>query len=309
VRLMGAPRAARSVSQGRTYTINGLTLWSVTTIIGNGLPKPAIAGWQAKSIAEFAVANWRQIGGMLGAVRLMRTQDSGSFIISDPDAVDGAVDWLKGAPWRESKRKMSVGSAVHAEAEAYALGTPRPEPLPAVAPYLISFRNFLEDFKPDFELVEATVFNVTEGYAGTLDAVAKVGGRRFLFDWKTGKDIYPDVALQLAAYEHAEGVLLRDGTTAPMPTVDGCCALHLTEHDPELAALDPTYRGYYVVPVATGKPAFDAFLYVREVMRWMEETSKGVLSQPVTNPAALVALYPETITPTPEKAPKKRAAA
>jgi hypothetical protein len=299
-----SPRAARQVSQGRTYTIDGLTLWSVTTIIGNGLPKPAIAGWQARTIAEYAVANWRQVGGMLAAVKLHRTADAGSFIVSDPDAVDGAVDWLKGAPWRESKRKMSVGSAVHAEAEAYALGTPRPEPLPAVAPYLTSFRNFLEDFKPDFELVEATVYNVTEGYAGTLDAVARVGGRRFLFDWKTGKDIYPDVALQLAAYQHAEKVLMRDGSSVDMPAVDGTAALHLREFDPGL----PGDRGYEVVPVATGTVAYNAFLYVREVMRWMEDTSKGVLSQPVTNPAALVALYPETITPT-EKPPKKRVAA
>lgn len=301
------PRAARSVSQGRTYTIDGLTLWSVTTIIGNGLPKPAIAGWQAKSIAEFAVANWRQIGGMLGAVRLHRTQDAGQFIVSDPDAIDGAIDWLKGAPWRESKRKMGMGSAVHAEAEAYALGIPRPEPMPAVAPYLTSFRNFLEDFKPEFELVEATVFNVTEGYAGTLDAVARIGGRTFLFDWKTGKDIYPDVALQLAAYERAEKVLRNDGSTVDMPAVDGCAALHLTEFDPELAALDPSYRGYHVVPVATGQAAWDGFRYVREVMRWMEETSKNVLSQPLTNAAAFVALYPETVAPAVAKKPRKAA--
>lgn len=298
------PRAARSVSQGRTYTINERVLWSVTTIIGNGLPKPAIAGWQAKSIAEFAVANWRTIGGMLGAVRLSRTDDASVFIISDPDAVDGAIDWLKGAPWRESKRKMNVGSAVHAEAEAYALGIPRPEALPAVAPYLTSFRNFLEDFKPDFQLVEATVFNVAEGYAGTLDAVARVGGRTFLFDWKTGKDIYPDVALQLAAYEHAESVLMRDGSTAPMPPVDGCAALHLREYDPDL----PSDRGYSVIPVATGDAAWAAFRYVREVMRWMEETSKGVLSQPLTNAAALAALYPETVVPAVAKSTRKKVA-
>jgi hypothetical protein len=303
-----APKAARSVSSGRTYTINGLTLWSVTTIIGNGLPKPAIAGWQAKSIAEYAVANWRQVGGMLGAVRLARTDDAGTFIVSDPDAVDGAVDWLKGAPWRESKRKMGIGSAVHAEAEAYVLGIPRPDPLPAVAPFLISFRNFLDDFKPEFELAEATVFNVAEGYAGTLDAVLSVGGHRLLFDWKTGKDIYPDVALQLAAYEHAEAVLLPDGSTRPMPSVEGAAALHLREYDSALDVGDTPDRGYSVIPVATGQAAWNAFRYVREVMRWMEETSKGVLSQPISNPKALASLYPSTVAAAPAKTRRKAAA-
>jgi len=287
---VASPKAARRVSQGRTYTINGLTLWSVTTIIGNGLPKPAIAGWQARSIAEYAVANWRQIGGMLGAVRLSRTDDQGTFIVSDPDAVAAAVDWLKGAPWRESKRKMDIGSAVHAEAEAYVLGIPRPDPLPAIAPYLLSFRHFLEDFTPDFELTEATVYNVKEGYAGTLDAVLRIGGRQLLADWKTGKDIYPDVALQLAAYERAEAILLPDGSSTPMPAIEGAIALHLREFDPAM----PEDRGYSVIPVATGQPAWDAFRFCREVMRWMEDTSKGVLSQPITSPTALAALYPET---------------
>ncbi len=304
-----APKAARSVSSGRTYTVtrDGVTytLWSVTTIIGNGLPKPAIAGWQARSIAEYAVANWRQIGGMLGAVRLARTDEAGVFIVSDPDAVAGAVDWLKGAPWRESKRKMDVGSVVHAEAEAHVLGIPRPEPLPTIAPYVESFRHFLDDFKPEFELTEASVYNIKEGYAGTLDAIVRVGNRRLLVDYKTGKDIYADVALQLAAYERAESVLLPDGSSAPMLPVDGCVALHLREYDPAR----PDDRGYSVIPVATGQAAWDAFRYCREVMRWMEETSKNVLSQPMTNPAALVALYPQTVIPKAPAKPRRRKAA
>jgi len=58
-------------------------------------------------------------------------------------------------------------------------------------------------------------------------------------------------------------------------------------------------------PVATGQPAWDAFRYVREVMRWMEETSKGVLSQPLTNAAALAGLYPAVNAPAPDKKPRK----
>lgn len=287
----GAPRAARTVNRGRIYTVNGQSLWSVTTILGNGLPKPAIAAWQSRTIAEFAVANWRQIGAMVSTVRLRPTVE-GYHIVTDPDAVAGAVDWLKGAPWRESARKMDVGSAVHAEAEAIQLGTPRPEPPLTVARYIESFRHFLADFEPEIELTEATVYNLRESYAGTLDTIMtfRLGElrRRLLGDVKTGKDIYPDVALQLAAYEHAEAILLDDGTSVAMPEVDGAFALHLREYDPAL----PEDRGYSVVPVATGQAAWDAFRYCREVMRWMEETSKGVLSQPITNPAALSFLFP-----------------
>lgn len=285
-----SPKAARTVSRGRIYTINGQSLWSVTTIIGTGLPKPAIAGWTARTIAEYAVANWRQIGTMLSTVRLRASED-GTHLVSDPDAVAATVDWLKGAPYRESERKMNLGSAVHAEAEAYVLGTPRPESPALVARFIASFRHFLEDFAPVYEMTEATVYNTREGYAGTLDAVINVQGRRLLVDYKTGKDIYPDVALQLAAYARAEAVLLDDGTSVAMLPVDGAFALHLREFDPAT----PEDRGYSVIPVEIGQGAWDAFRYVREVMRWMEETSKGVLSQPITNPDALAFLYPETI--------------
>lgn len=297
-----SPKAARTVNRGRIYTINGQSLWSVTTIMSNGLPKPAIAGWQAKTIAEYAVANHRELSARLQAVKLTR-DPAGKLIglISDPDAVQAAVDWLKGSPWRESERKMDLGSAVHAEAEAVQLDTPRPEPRPDVAPFIDSFRHFLDDLVPEIEMTEATVFNLRESYAGTLDAVMTIGGRRLLIDFKTGKAIYPDVALQLAAYAHAESVLLDDGRTVPMLQVDGAAALHLRAYDPET----PADRGYSLIPVdiadtdPTAMPyrqsPWDAFRNCREVMRWMEDTSKNVLSQPLATPEAVSFLYPELI--------------
>lgn len=287
-----SPKAARTVGRGRIYTINGQSLWSVTTILSNGLPKPAIAGWQARTIAEYAVANHRTIAAMVEAVRLSRTPDGSTFIVTDPDAVLGAVEWLKGAPWRESERKMTLGSAIHAEAEAFVLDTPRPEPPLPVRPYVESFRHFLEDFAPIYEMTEATVYSPKESYAGTLDAIVSIGRRRLLVDYKSGKDIYPDVALQLAAYAHAEHVLLDDGTSVDMLPVDGAAALHLRAFDPAV----PGNRGYSLIPVDIGEPIFTAFKFAREVMRWIEETSKGVLSQPITNPDALAFLYPATVT-------------
>jgi hypothetical protein len=291
------PKTARRTNTGRLYTINGRQYWSVTTIIGSGLPKPAIAGWQAKTIAEYAVANHRQIAGMLGAVRIVidsKKPDKPIQVVSDPAAVKAAVDWLKGAPWRESSPKMDLGSAVHAEAEAYILGRPRPKPLPLVAPYIESFEHFLEDFAPTYYqtpsaylMTEATVYSPREVYAGTLDAIIEIGAHPILIDYKTGSGIYPDVALQLSAYANAELVLLPDGTSEPMPKVAGAAALHLQPYDPDV----PEVRGYELIPVDIGPKVFASFKYVREVMRFQEEISKGVLSQPITNPAALAFLY------------------
>ena len=49
------------------------------------------------------------------------------------------------------------------------------------------------------------VYSRTFGFAGTLDAICTIAGRRGLLDIKTGRSgVYPEVALQLAAYAHAD---------------------------------------------------------------------------------------------------------
>jgi len=254
---------------------------AVTTIIKGGLPAPALMGWGMRSVAEFAVANYRQLYAMCSAsYRFERDADGKVMgVIDDPDAVVSAIDWLKGSPYRERDRKADRGTAVHEQAEAYALGKPMP-PVPAtIEGHVGAFRQFLDDFHPAYVeheglwLAEASVFNRAESYAGTLDAIADIPGLgRVLVDYKTSSGVYPETALQLAAYRHAEFIGLPDGTEWPMPPVDGCAVLHLRAD------------GYAFIPVIADDQVFTAFKYVREVFRWQEETSKGVIGQPIPVP-------------------------
>ena len=292
---MSAPKASRTTSRGRLYEWRRPDLpldqeverfWSVTTIIKGGTPAPALQAWGMKAVAEFAVANYRQLGAMVGSSYRFERDPKGAIvgILDDPDAAQSAIDWLKGAPYRERDRKADLGTAVHDQAEAYVLGKPMPEPDPSIAANVQGFRNFLEDYQPEYArldggmwLAEASVFNRPEQYAGTLDAIADVPGLgRVLIDYKTGKDIYAETALQLAAYRHAEFIGLPDGTEWPMPEVDGCAALHLSP----LAGP----RGYALRPVIADDRVFLSFKYVRETFRWMEETSKGVIGAPLSPP-------------------------
>lgn len=283
------PKNARQTRAGRLYEWRSPTanigdpperFWSVTTILKGGLPSPALTAWGMKAVAEYAVANHRQLSSMLQTVRVRPTSE-GMAIISDPDAVQAAIDWLKGSPYRERDRKGDIGSAVHAAAEAHILGKPWPAPDGDVAPYLEQFRRFLDEHKPEFELAEATVYNRTEAYAGTLDAIAVIPGRgRALIDYKTSgrqKDgkpgVYPEHALQLAMYRFAEFIGLPDGTEAPMPAVDGCAVLWLAPDD------------YELVPVTADEQVFLAARYVRETFRWMEELSKSVVGQALPAPS------------------------
>lgn len=293
---MSAPKNARRTSTGRLYEWRAPDLpmdqeperfWSVTTIIKGGLPSPALTAWGMRAVAEFAVANYRQLAAMVGSSYRFERNEDGRIvgILDDPDAVVSAIDWLKGSPYRERDRKADAGTAIHEHAEAYALGKPMPAPAPEIADQVAAFHRFLEAYRPEpvkhpdggFWMAEASVFNRTEAYAGTLDAIMDIPGRgRCLIDYKSAKGVYAETALQLAAYRFAEFIGLPDGTEWPMPKVDGCAVLHLHPNaGPE---------GYALIPMVADEQVFTAFKYAREVFRWAEETSKGVVGKPLPAP-------------------------
>jgi len=144
---------------------------------------------------------------------------------------------------------------------------------------MASFVGFLETYRPEYLATEATVFHRAQGYAGTLDAIVRlmVGGRwlQLVIDYKSGRDIYAEVALQLAAYARAEFVGAPDGVTElPLPAIDAGAVLHIradgTPAVPRLVRIDDA--------------VFRAFLHAREVFRWRKEIAKTALMQEIAPP-------------------------
>lgn len=258
---MSPRNATTSRSGSRYYDWRGDRYFSVTTIIGGGVPKPALINWAKKFTAEYAFDNFSTLGEMHA------NEDR-----------DGAIDWLKNAAFRSRDKAADLGSIVHASCEAVALGKPVPPWPPTAKPRMEGFKSFLEDTQPDFHNVEASVYNRTERYAGTLDAIATIAGRRYLLDIKTGKGVYGEVALQLAAYRFAEFIGGADGDEVPMPEVDGCAVLHL-----------PEAGGYQLIDVRADAEVFRFFQYVREVFYWQTRTSKSVILGPLDQLAGEVA--------------------
>jgi hypothetical protein len=271
-----------SSRDGRFYVWRGRNYWSVTTIIGGGLPKPALINWAKKFTAEYAVEH-------LEALK--------ALVADDPK---GAVAWLKDAAYRDRDRKADLGSHAHDAAEAYVLKQPFPEWPPEVAAIMTGFLNWLKDWSPVFTAVECPVFNDSHRYAGRLDAIIEIATEdlpacpmwgetptdrpwRVLADYKTGKGIYSDVALQLAAYRHAETFLgLPDGSEAPMPDVDGCAVVHLRPNGT-----------YQFLPIQTDEDVFRSFLFTREVFRFTLETAKDAVGGPFALPDRALTLQLE----------------
>src|SRR4051812_22280409 len=232
---MTAPKNARSKGGKRFYSWRNENYWSVTTILG-ALPKDALINWAKKYTAEYAVANIDTLTTML---------------VGDEPDLAGAVDWLKNASFRARDKAADLGTYVHAAAEAYALGQPWPEYPPEAVGRMDAFKLFLEEHKPVFLATEASVYNRTQRYAGTLDAIVQLGDRTLVIDYKTrggtnypvsgrtnSGGVYPDDALQLSAYRHAEFIGVADGSEAPMYPTDGAAVLHLTDDGYHLIEVD-----------------------------------------------------------------------
>jgi hypothetical protein len=268
-----SPKNATTSRTGqRFYTWRAENYWSVTTIIGGGMPKPALLPWGIKSVAEGAVDDRVVLRAMLDKCTSPGECHTGNYCLE----CERTVKYLKGLPYAHRDRAADIGSYVHAAAEAYVLGKPFPPWPPVVKPRMDAFVRFLGEYRPAFEATEASVYNRTEHYAGTLDAIATIEGRRLLFDHKTGKAVYPEVSLQLAAYRHAEFIGMPDGSEAPMPGVDGAAVLHL-----------PESGEYELLEVRADRTVFTAFLYVRECFRFQEQLSKQVILGPYNEVALL----------------------
>lgn len=277
-----SPRGANTNKRtGQRYYVwkGAERYWSVTTILG-ALPKDALKWWAARSVAEFAV-----------------DRSKTWFTMSREEA----IDWLKREPLRFTGQRADFGSAIHAAIDAHTTGRPLPgewgdEERAAIG----HFFGFLDALNPRFLMSEAQVFNRTQKYAGTLDFVIEVemeallelvDGNAAIIPWepregrttvtllgdtKTGgsvaeaKGVYPEVALQLAAYARAEFVGLPNGQETTLPPLDGAVVLHVNA------------SGWRLVPAdALREDVFRSFLFVREVFRWREVISKEVLGTPL----------------------------
>jgi hypothetical protein len=239
----------------------------VTSVISM-LPKPFLAYWQAKMVAELAVDSLDFVGQMAERDR------------------QGAVDYLKGAANRYTKSRASVGSQAHDLFERMIRGQYIGRVHPDMVPYQRHFSAFLDSVQPELVRAEDVAWSDEHRYAGSFDGILRLklgeDGRPdpagetalVMADWKTSKSTYPEVALQMSAYAHAEFIIAPDGTREDMPDFDGAVVLHITD---EQAAFKPVR-----IAEENGKPdVFAHFLHLRETFEWDKHVSKTVLGDPI----------------------------
>ena len=295
------PATARLDELGnRLYTWSGRgpieEFYSVTTMIGAGVPK-FLVPWASKLVAELAYDDVAKHGtdvldhwAARGAEYVTQLREQGMKLERIDESPRGlALRYLKGEPDRVRDKAADRGSAVHESAETFVLDRVRegvrfyadteglPEFEPDIAPHMNGLVNWLNDHRPRIIATEATVYNRTQAYAGTGDLWAWffIEGRWVLLcvDYKSGRAIYPDVALQTAAYARGEFIGGADLVTEhPVPVAEGTAVLHLSPKAP---------RGYVFRRLRYDDAVYNAFLYVREVFRWAIDLSRSALGDEI----------------------------
>lgn len=192
-----------------SYTIDGKRAVGVTTAL-KGIPKDALVPWAAKEVATYVVDNIYDVKRML---------DSGGKYPT--------IDFLKGIPNQKRDTAAVRGTDVHALAEKYIRGE-EIEVTAETLPYVEGYATFIKDWNPTSLHEELVVASRTHMYAGTLDSIQDIPTLgRCLVDYKTGKGVYGEVALQVAAYRYAEVYLDVDGNEHPMVEVERTFVLHI----------------------------------------------------------------------------------
>ena len=102
---------------------------------------------------------------------------------------------------RVKKQSATEGTLIHETVEKLFLGKPFDIP-ESITPSIHALQEFLKEKKihVDPAYVEHRLVNYDERYAGTLDAIAMIGGKLGILDIKTSKEIYRDYNLQTSAY-------------------------------------------------------------------------------------------------------------
>jgi hypothetical protein len=250
-----APIRRIDTAKGHHYKdAQGQRVPGVTTIIGNGVPKPALINWAANATAEAAIDRWDDLGSLGPAKRLKE---------------------LQGARYADKDTAAKRGTEVHTAAEQLLAGKPVQVP-DDIAGHVEAYARFLDEFDVEPVHVEFSCVSYRWGYAGTADLCAWLklpdkGRTLLLLDLKTSRSgIFGETALQLSAYRFADKWIV-DGAEVDPVQVAHCAAIHVRAD------------GYDLIPVEASDSEHKDFLYAMRVGQFVDR-SRELIGAPIMPP-------------------------
>lgn|SRR5678816_1489476 len=213
------PAIARSADH--YYTYQGERYPGVTGILSVLDKSGPLMNWAARQTAEASVDMALAPSGEF---------DNALYALLTNVGRDGAIKALTSrSSWTNDQAK-DLGTDVHAMAELVVRGEPTPSMAEPTRKRVLGYAEWWKNSGWTLRLTEAMVVFPTHRYGGTFDLLCyDRDGKTVLADIKTGKGVYKEAALQLAAYGLAPIVAPTGSPTAyPMPAVDRYVVLHVT---------------------------------------------------------------------------------
>jgi hypothetical protein len=243
---------------GHRYRLDGRPVANVTTIIGGGLPKPALIDWSARVTAEWVADHVDEIPSLAAGGR------------------DPMVAFLSRLHTEARNVAALRGTDVHGYAERLVHGEDVEVPH-ALTAHVDGYARFLDTFGPVPIITERPVASREHWYAGRPDLVALMGGETWLLDVKTSRSVYGDVSLQCAAYARAEFYVedARDDAGAPIYAERGLPAIE------RIGVLHVTADGTDLYDLGAIGPAFAEFRACQTIYRGSTRR-RNVIGEPLT---------------------------
>lgn len=242
------------------YKLDGEWVTGVTTLMNNGIPKPALVPWAARTVAEYVEANPQEVERLRGTGQLKTTLAQVHDLMKEKAALRG--------------------TEIHDLGQRYLDGEEVEIP-DAHAPEVMGLVDFIEAMELRPLVVEKSLGNRVDGYAGRVDFIGTSphlhDGRPVLIDWKTSNRVYGDTALQCAAYARAEFWVADDDpeTEHPVPVIDATYVAHITA------------QGVRLHPLATSRKQitrhYEDFLHAAHTAKHTK-ARKDYLGDPVWTP-------------------------
>lgn len=284
---MSGPTKIIQRGNGHSYLLDGEKVPGVTTILDYGIPKPALVGWAARTVAEYVVDRLTIVDGKVAADELVEALRSYNQTRKWPEKLGdglarvGLTKVLATVQYADRDAAANKGTQVHLLAQQLAEGQEIEVP-DVLAGHVASYLRFLEEWQPTDAIVEGIVVNRRWRYMGKFDMIATLPPPlgRTLLDLKTSRSgPFAETALQLAGYRFAE-TLLDGNQEIPMPEVDSCAVVWIRAD------------GYDVYRMVADEAAFRVFLYCKQVGSWLDRDTGGAAtarSEALPPPAVRVA--------------------
>jgi len=267
---MGAPRTAVEKPDGkrryvRIHEGHPREYFNVTGATSLWGDHPWAIPYGSKTAAECAVESY----------------ESGKFkALYDADR-DMLLKYVKGAARRDRDEAGNRGTQVHDAWEFYLKVGRAPE---IADPLVQTMFQRLLDLTKKYEVVwersEQTVFNDTDLWAGTMDAIVtlrfpgETERRRCVADIKTSRSVNKppkyEYVLQIAALRHGEVIAHEGGDWEPMPETDELGVIFHVRPDSSA-----------VIPCLADEIAYDDFLVCLDMVKAERRLKDRVMYLPV----------------------------